>query len=181
VLDDLPPRRSEECLLSLEHAVEHMPPGVRIVATTRSTRRFRSGGCGARALGEIRAADLAFRSDEAREMLVVQEASRSTTRRRSARRADRGLACRALLAALWLRGSAEPKVEVAAFHGSHRHVAEYSRASCSTRSTTNSPLPDRDVDAAAVHRGALRRRARAHRLGRPAAGDRAHERLPRCA
>src|SRR4051794_30013494 len=57
VLDDLHALRNDECLTSIEHAVERLPAHARIVATTRSDPalalgRLRASG----ALGEIRAA-----------------------------------------------------------------------------------------------------------------------------
>ena len=74
VLDDLHLVGNEECLSSLEHAVEHLPAQATIVATTRSDPALPLGRLRARgALGEIRAADLAFRFDEARELLVGRE------------------------------------------------------------------------------------------------------------
>jgi len=126
VLDDLHLVGSAECLASLEHAVEHLPAHARIVATTRSDPalplgRMRAGG----ALGEIRAAELSFRFEEARELLVREGiALEDDDVRRLVERTE-GWPAGMYLAALWLRELDDPRAGVLAFHGNHRHVADY--------------------------------------------------------
>jgi LuxR family maltose regulon positive regulatory protein len=127
VLDDLHVLRNEECLSTLQHAIEHLPPHATIVAATRSDPalslgRLRAGG----SLGEIRARELAFTLAEAHELLVVREGI-ELDEDDVALLVERteGWPAGLYLAALWLRETAEPKAGVRAFHGDHRHVAEY--------------------------------------------------------
>ena len=127
VLDDLHQINDDACLRSLEHAVEHLPPNARVIAATRSDPRLPLGrlrACGA--LGEIRARELAFTLDEARELLVEQngialdEADIALLVERT-----EGWAAGLHLAALWLRELDDPKAGAQAFHGDHRNVVDY--------------------------------------------------------
>ena len=127
VLDDLHTLQSDACLRSFEHAVERLPAHARIVATTRSDPaialgRLRAGG----ALGEIRAGELAFTIEEARELVVGQERI-ALTDRDIEMLVDRteGWPAGLYLAALWLRTLEDPSAGVRDFHGDHRHVADY--------------------------------------------------------
>jgi LuxR family maltose regulon positive regulatory protein len=127
VLDDLHTVRNDECLSTLQHAIERLPPQATIVAATRSDPalslgRLRAGG----SLGEIRARELSFTAAEARELLVEQEGI-DLDEDDVALLVERteGWPAGLYLAALWLRETAEPKADVRAFHGDHRHVAEY--------------------------------------------------------
>ena len=71
VLDDLQHVTSERCLRSLGYAVERLPGATRLVAMTRSDPGRRLGRLRARgALCELRAQDIAFNAEEARELLV---------------------------------------------------------------------------------------------------------------
>jgi LuxR family maltose regulon positive regulatory protein len=127
VLDDLHALQSDECLRSLEHAVEHLPAHARIVATTRSDPAIALGRLRARgALGEIRAGELAFTVDEARELIVEQEHI-ALTNGDVEMLVDRteGWPAGLYLAALWLRTLEDPSAGVRDFHGDHRHVADY--------------------------------------------------------
>src|SRR5262249_7233440 len=78
------------------------------------------------ALHEIRAAELAFRVDEAHELLVEREgiALDDVDVERLVERTE-GWPAGLYLAALWLREHEDPQAGVLAFHGHHRHVAEY--------------------------------------------------------
>jgi LuxR family transcriptional regulator, maltose regulon positive regulatory protein len=127
VLDDVHVLRDDETLRSFEHAVERLPAGARIVATTRSDPpiglgRLRANG----ALGELRAADLAFTLDEARELLVVHERiDLDETDLSLLVERSEGWPAGLYLAALWLRGHADPRAAVRDFTGGHRNVADY--------------------------------------------------------
>jgi LuxR family maltose regulon positive regulatory protein len=127
VLDDLHVLGDEEALASLQHAVERLPGRARMIALTRADPPIRLGRLRARkALGEIRARELAFTPDEARELMVVQEGipldddDMTLLLDRS-----EGWAAGLYLAALWLREQADPKAGLREFSGDHRHVAEY--------------------------------------------------------
>ena len=97
VLDDLHAVGSERSLRSIAHAIEQLPTNARVLAWTRSDpaiglARLRARG----ALTEIRAPELAFTVDEARELLVREGIELVWRQRRVARTADGGLACRAV-------------------------------------------------------------------------------------
>lgn len=127
VLDDLHLLSDDACLRSLEHALEHLPPHARIIATTRSDPGLSLGRLRARGkLGEIRARGLAFTVDEARELLVVHEgiALDDASVELLVERTE-GWPAGLYLAALWLRGLEDPAAGVRDFHGSHRHVVDY--------------------------------------------------------
>jgi LuxR family transcriptional regulator, maltose regulon positive regulatory protein len=127
VLDDLHTLQSDACLRSFEHAVERLPAHARIVATTRSDPAIALGRLRARgALGEIRAGELAFTIDEARELVVGQERI-ALSNGDIEMLVDRteGWPAGLYLAALWLRTLEDPSAGVRDFHGDHRHVADY--------------------------------------------------------
>jgi LuxR family transcriptional regulator, maltose regulon positive regulatory protein len=127
VFDDLHLVDSEASVRSIEHAVERLPANVRVLAATRSDppihlARLRAGG----ALNEIRASELAFRVDEARELLVGRERIELSDEdvKLLVERTE-GWPAGLYLAALWLRDLADPSEGVRSFAGSHRQVADY--------------------------------------------------------
>ena len=127
VLDDLHALKSDACFNSFEHAVEQLPAQARIVATTRSDPPIALGRLRARgALGEIRAGDLAFTFDEARELVVEREriALADDDLEMLVDRTE-GWPAGLYLAAMWLRTLEDPRSGVRDFHGDHRHVADY--------------------------------------------------------
>ena len=127
VLDDLHSLSDEPALQSFEYAVERLPPGTRIIATTRTDPRIRLGRLRARGeLAEVRARDLAFTLDEARELLVVREgiALDDDDLSHLLERSE-GWPAGLYLAALWLRGHSDPRAGARDFTGDHRHVADY--------------------------------------------------------
>ena len=127
VLDDVHVLSDETCWQSLEHLVEHLPQQARVIVTTRSDPPLPLGRLRARgALGEIRAGDLAFSVDEARELLVHREkiALDEADVELLVERTE-GWPAGLYLAALWLRKLDDPHAGVQAFHGSQRHVADY--------------------------------------------------------
>jgi LuxR family transcriptional regulator, maltose regulon positive regulatory protein len=127
VLDDVHVLRDDATLGSFEYAVERLPAGARIVATTRSDPPIRLGRLRANgALGELRAADLAFTLDEARELLVVQEGiGLDETDLELLVERSEGWPAGLYLAALWLRDHGDPSAAVRDFTGGHRNVADY--------------------------------------------------------
>jgi ATP/maltotriose-dependent transcriptional regulator MalT len=127
VLDDLHVLHEESTLQSFEYVVERLPPGARLVATTRVDPPIRLGRLRAKgALGELRAADLAFTLDEARQLLVAHQGidlADDDLERLVAR--SEGWPAGLYLAALWLRDHPDPRTGVQDFTGDHRHVADY--------------------------------------------------------
>jgi LuxR family maltose regulon positive regulatory protein len=127
VLDDLHVLADQECLKSLEHAVDRLPENVRVVATTRvdpGLRLARLRGRGS--LGEIRSSELAFTVEEARSVLVDGERL-ALDDGDLALLVDRteGWPAGLYLAALWLRGIDHPSSGVREFAKGNRHVTDY--------------------------------------------------------
>lgn len=112
---------------SLEFLVEHLPLGLHLVLASRSNPplplpRLRAGG----RLAELRAADLRFTADEAAALLreaTGGELPAAAVAALAAR--TEGWAAGLQLAALSLRGQADPAGFAAAFGGSHRYLLDY--------------------------------------------------------
>ena len=127
VLDDLHTVTDKDCLASIDYALEHVPPAVRVIAISRVdpalrlARRRAAGG-----LAELRAAELAFTKDEARQLVVdnggvdlgVEEVQLLHER-------TEGWPAALLLASIWLRTLDDPRRAVREFGGGHRFVADY--------------------------------------------------------
>jgi LuxR family transcriptional regulator, maltose regulon positive regulatory protein len=127
VLDNLHALTGEESLLSVDYALAQLPANVHVVLLARvdpalSLGRLRASG----ALVEVRAADLAFTTAEARELLVVlgqlelgvEEIEVLVER-------TEGWPAALVLAWLWLRTVEDPARAVRAFGGDNRFVADY--------------------------------------------------------
>ena len=126
VLDDLHTVRSETSLRSIEYAIERLPPTVRLVVATRSEPAISLAPLRAsRALIEIRARELAFTVDEARELIAREGIKLSGKSLELLVERTEGWPAGLYLAALWLRDFAEPDEGVQAFAGSARQVADY--------------------------------------------------------
>jgi LuxR family maltose regulon positive regulatory protein len=98
-----------------------------VIATTRADPALPLGRLRGRGtLGELRARDLAFTVEEAREMLVEQEgvALVDGDVELLVERTE-GWPAGLYLAALWLRDLDDPSARVRDFHGDHRHVVDY--------------------------------------------------------
>ncbi|MGZ4345404.1 MAG: LuxR C-terminal-related transcriptional regulator, partial [Solirubrobacteraceae bacterium] len=126
VLDDLHAVASERSLRSIAHAIERLPGNARLLAATRSdpeigVARLRARG----ALMEIRARELAFTVDEAREVIVREGIALSGESVELLVARTEGWPGGLYLAALWLRDLEDPDEGVRAFAGSARHVADY--------------------------------------------------------
>lgn len=127
VLDDFQSITDLDCLDSIDYALEHLPPTMRVIVLTRSdpslnlSRLRASGG-----LAEVRASDLAFTRDEANELLVerggiaLQPHEVEVLRERTD-----GWPGALYLALLWLRTVENPHDAVREFGGDHRFVADY--------------------------------------------------------
>jgi LuxR family transcriptional regulator, maltose regulon positive regulatory protein len=127
VLDDLHTVSGEESLSSIDYAVAQLPPNAHVVLLARvdpalRLARLRAAG----ALVEVRAAELAFTTAEAGELLVglgqlelgVEEIELLVER-------TEGWAAALVLAWLWLRSVEDPARTMRAFGGDNRFVADY--------------------------------------------------------
>ena len=111
----------------LAFLLEHLPPGLRLVLASRSDpplplARLRAGG----QLAELRAAELRFTAEETAALLreaIGADLPDAAAAALAAR--TEGWAAGLQLAALSLRGQADPAGFVAAFSGSHRYVLDY--------------------------------------------------------
>ena len=126
VLDDLHTVRSETSLRSIEHAIERLPPTARLLAATRSEPAICLAPLRAsKALIEIRARELAFTVDEARELIAREGIKLSGESLELLVERTEGWPAGLYLAALWLRDFVEPDEGVHAFAGSARQIADY--------------------------------------------------------
>src|SRR6185295_9031178 len=118
---------AEPSLRALTQAVERLPASTRMIVTTRSDPGRRLSRLRARGgLGELRAKDIAFTSDEAHELLV-RRAGLPVSREDVELLVDRteGWPAGMSLAALWLAGVEAPAEGIRQFSATNRHVADY--------------------------------------------------------
>jgi LuxR family maltose regulon positive regulatory protein len=126
-LDDLHHLSPDDRSTGFSRAVEHLPPQVRIVATTRADPAIGSARLRARgALSELRARDLAFTRHEARRLLVDSVGLRlhDVEVALLVERTE-GWAAGLSLVGLWLGAEDDPSARVMEFSGDQRHVADY--------------------------------------------------------
>ena len=129
ILDDYHEIDSQAVHASLTFLLEHRPPELRLVLTSRADpplplARLRAGG----QLAELRAADLRFTTEEAAALLreavgpdqVLPDASVVALATRT-----EGWAAGLQLAALSLQGQSDVADFVTTFSGSHRYVLDY--------------------------------------------------------
>ncbi len=126
VLDDLHSVKETTSLRSLGHAIERLPPNVRMCLSTRSDpaiplARLRARG----ALNEIRGRELAFTVEETRELMLREGIALTPASVQLLTERTEGWPAGCYLAALWLRDRDNPDEGVKAFAGSARHVADY--------------------------------------------------------
>ena len=127
VLDDYHLIDARQVHAPLEFLLEHPPPGLHLVLAGRSDpplplARLRAG----RQLAELRISDLRFTAEEAGSLLagaIGADLPADTVTALAAR--TEGWAAGLQLAALSLRGQADPAGFVAAFSGTHRYVLDY--------------------------------------------------------
>ena len=126
-LDDLHKVTDGDCLTSIRYALTQLPPGVRVIAMTRTDPRLRLSRLRASGhLVELRARDLAFTSTEARE-LVDRGELRGLDADEIEMLCDRtdGWPAALVLAVLWLRTVDDPHGALRDFGGRHQFVADY--------------------------------------------------------
>jgi LuxR family transcriptional regulator, maltose regulon positive regulatory protein len=126
VIDDLHELRSDEARSQLELLLMRGPPDLRFVLLTRhdlrmGLHRLRLEG----ELTEIRASDLRFTLDEARELFVAAGVELPEPALEMLHERTEGWAAGLRLAALSLAGHPDPQRFAAEFSGSARTVAEY--------------------------------------------------------
>lgn len=126
VLDDLHAVTGEASVRSIAHAIERLPANARLLICTRSDPAIGLARARARKeLTEIRARDLAFTIDEARELIAHEGIELSAGSVELLLERTEGWPAGLYLAALWLRGVDDPDEGVRAFAGSARHIADY--------------------------------------------------------
>src|SRR4030095_588402 len=127
VLDDYHMVESQECHRSLSFLVEHLPPTLQLVLSTRSDPPLPLARLRARdELRELHAADLRFTEEEAAAFLNDRaEVQLSPGDLATLHQRTEGWPAGLQLAALTLKGAPDPGVRVATFTGSHRHVIDY--------------------------------------------------------
>ncbi len=127
VLDDLQEVTGEESLRTIDYALAHLPPNAHVALLTRvdpavGLARQRAAG----ALAEVRAADLAFTTAEARELLVgLGHLELGAAEIGALVERTEGWPAALVLAGLWLRSVDHPARAARAFGGEQRFVAEY--------------------------------------------------------
>jgi LuxR family transcriptional regulator, maltose regulon positive regulatory protein len=126
VIDDVHELRSAEVLRQLELLLMRAPPELRCVLVTRhdvrlGLHRLRLAG----EVTEIRAADLRFTLDEARELFGAAGVELPSSALALLHARTEGWAAGLRLAALSLTGHPDPERFAAEFSGSERTVAEY--------------------------------------------------------
>jgi len=126
ILDDLHTVRSDGSLHSIGHAIERLPANARLIGSTRSDPAISLARLRARGeLTEIRAPELAFTVDEAREVLVREGIEVSDESVELLVERTEGWPAGVYLAALWLRELEDPDQGVRSFVGSTRHISDY--------------------------------------------------------
>jgi LuxR family maltose regulon positive regulatory protein len=127
VLDDLHLVEDREALGLLGYAIEHLPAGVRIVASARADPPLALGRLrGLGLLAEMRAHDLAFTPKEARQLFLERmELDLGDEEVRLLLRRTEGWAVALYLAGLWLEDQDDPRARSREFAADNRYVIEY--------------------------------------------------------
>ena len=127
VLDDVQHVTDRDCLELVDYALDHLPANARVVMLTRIDPGLGLAKLRARGdLVELRADQLAFSGEEARELLVdragvdLDRADVELLRDRT-----EGWPAALFLAGYWLRGVDDPHAAAREFGGTHRFVADY--------------------------------------------------------
>ncbi|MFN8196355.1 MAG: LuxR C-terminal-related transcriptional regulator [Nocardioidaceae bacterium] len=126
VLDDYHLAEGPDLQPGMAFLVEHLPPQVRLVLSTRADPALPLARLRARGeLVEVRAADLRFTEPEAGELLTDLGLALSTEDLAALDARTEGWAAALQLAALSLQGRADPSAFIAGFAGDDRFVVDY--------------------------------------------------------
>lgn len=127
VLDDVQAVTDDECLASIDLALQHLPANARLIMLTRIDPALRLPQLRANGeLAELRAAELAFTSAEARELLLDRvRIDLDADEVEMLRERTEGWPAALFLATYWLRGVSDPHLAAREFRGDHRFVADY--------------------------------------------------------
>jgi LuxR family transcriptional regulator, maltose regulon positive regulatory protein len=126
IIDDLHELRAPDAPAQLERLLAHMPSSAHVVLSTRRDPRVRLHQLRlAGELTEIRAAGLRFSERETRELVEASGVRLSDAGAAALHQRTEGWAAGLRLAALSLRGHADPERFVAEFSGSESAVGEY--------------------------------------------------------
>ena len=127
VFDDLQSVTDDECLASINYALERLPAAARLVVISRADPALRLARLRAQGgLAELRADELAFTVEEAHELLVERGGiDLGAEEVELLHERTEGWPAALLLASIWLRRLDDPRHAVRDFGGSHRFVADY--------------------------------------------------------
>ena len=129
VLDDAQTIKNRECLASIGHVIEHLPPNASLIMITREEPALGLAALRARGeLTELRTRELAFTSVEARELLAGRaDLGLDASQIELLRDRTEGWPAAMYVAALWLRSVDDPGQALLEFTGEHPYMAEYLR------------------------------------------------------
>jgi LuxR family transcriptional regulator, maltose regulon positive regulatory protein len=127
VLDDAQIIGDHQCLASIGYVVERLPPNARLFIVTRANPAIGLAALRPRgALTELRTRELAFTSDEARELLAGRADLGLDSRQiEFLRERTEGWPAALYVAALWLRSVDDPSQALLEFTGKHPYITEY--------------------------------------------------------
>jgi LuxR family maltose regulon positive regulatory protein len=127
VLDDVQHVSDPDCLESVDYALDRLPANARLIMLTRIDPGLGLAKLRARGdLFELRADQLAFSTEEARELLVDRgDANLAMADVELLRDRTEGWPAALFLAGYWLRGVKDPHAAAREFGGTHRFVADY--------------------------------------------------------
>jgi ATP/maltotriose-dependent transcriptional regulator MalT len=127
VFDDMQAVSDEECLTTIDHALERLPPAARLIVISRADPKLGLSRLRGRGdLLELRAGELAFTLAETRELVVGRggidlgpgEVELLWER-------TEGWPAALVFACIWLRSTRDARRAVRDFGGSHRFVVDY--------------------------------------------------------
>jgi LuxR family transcriptional regulator, maltose regulon positive regulatory protein len=127
VFDDMQAVTDEECLATIDHALERLPPSARVIVSSRADpelglSRLRGRGD----LLELRADELAFTLPEARELVVERSGIElGPDEVELLWERTEGWPAALVFACTWLRSADDAPRAVRDFGGSHRFVVDY--------------------------------------------------------
>ena len=127
VLDDVQNVTDPECMELIDYALDRLPANARVIMLTRIDPALRLARLRTRGdLVELRAEQLAFTADEARELLVERGGlALESPDVELLRDRTEGWAAALFLAGYWLRRVEDPHAAAQEFGGNHRFVVDY--------------------------------------------------------